>query len=342
MKFYAGIDLHSNNSYVVIMQTDQEIVYDKRLPNDLGAIKQALKPYAIGLEGVVVESTYNWYWLVDGLKEAGYTVHLANVTAAVNYKALKHTDDKTDARWLANLLRLGILPTGYIYPKEQRGLREVLRKRLMLVRQQTMNTLSLSGTATRYEGIRISGDKLKQCTAEEFQNFFRDENVKIAVSGQWEILNCLRKEIAELEKYLNKELKKEKIKEKTLKNLKTVPGIGPILATTIYLESGPIQRFPEVGNYVSYCRCVSSERLSNGKKKGENNRKNGNAYLCWSYVEAANHAVRCAEPIQRYYQRKRQKGNHTLAIKAVAHKLARASYYILKNEVPFDIKKAFN
>ena len=141
MPLYAGIDLHSNNSYVIVMKPNQEIIYDKRLPNDLAMIEKALEPYADELEGVVVESTYNWYWLVDGLKDAHYKIYLANPTAAAGYYGLKHSDDKTDARWLANLLRLGILPTGYIYPKEQRGLREILRKRSLLVRQRTMTIL---------------------------------------------------------------------------------------------------------------------------------------------------------------------------------------------------------
>ncbi len=97
-----------------------------------------------------------------------------------------------------------------------------------------------------------------------------------------------------------------------------------------------------MGDYASYCRCVKSDRISNGKKKGENNGKSGNAYLSWAYVEAANHAIRHYEPIRRYYDRKRTKANHTLAIKAVAHKLARGSYYVFKDEVFFDMKKAFS
>ena len=150
------------------------------------------------MEGVVVESTYNWYWIVDGLRDANHKVYLANPTAAAGYHGLKHTDDKTDARWLANLLRLGILPTGYIYPKEQRGLREILRKRSLLVRQRTMTILSLKGTVMRYRGIHISSNKLKQLSMEEFQDYFDDQDVKEAVTYQWKIFYALQKEISEL------------------------------------------------------------------------------------------------------------------------------------------------
>src|SRR5207253_10897820 len=111
--------------------------------------------------------------------------------------------------------------------------------------------------------------------------------------------------------------------------LKTVPGIGQILALTIMLETGEIRRFPTVGDYASYCRCVGSQKLSNGKKKGSGNTKNGNKYLAWAFVEAANFAVRYNGQIKRYYQRKKDKTNRVVAIKAVAHKLARACYYVM-------------
>lgn len=338
MKCYAGIDLHSTNSYVVVMGEDQKVLFDKRLPNDLLTIEQALKPYAENLEGVVVESTYNWYWLADGLIKKDYRVHLAHTGSLDSYQRLKHSDDKTDARWLANLLRLQVLPTGYIYPQEQRGLREVLRKRILLVRQRTMNILSLESILSRYEGVRLNGKKLQALTSEEFQHYFSDEDVRQAIRPQWKILTTLNEEIGELENYLKSRLKEDL----AFRNLKTVPGVGIILAATICLETGPIQRFAEVGRYASYCRCVKSDRISNGKKKGENNGKSGNAYLSWAYVEAANHAIRHYDPIRRYDDRKRTKANHTLAIKAVAHKLARGSYYVLKDEVFFDIKKAFS
>jgi transposase len=123
--------------------------------------------------------------------------------------------------------------------------------------------------------------------------------------------------------------------------LKTTPGIGDILALTIMLETGEISRFASVGDFASYCRCVDSTKLSNQKKKGEGNVKNGNRYLAWAFVEAANFALRFSPPIQRFYQRKHKRTNAIVAIKTVAHKLARAAYHILRNQVPFDVSKAF-
>ena len=123
--------------------------------------------------------------------------------------------------------------------------------------------------------------------------------------------------------------------------MKTAPGIGPILSSIILLETGPIQRFADIGNYASYCRCVNSSRVSNGKKKGEGNAKNGNKYLAWAYVEAANFAVRFCPEAKRFYERKKANTNSIVAIKALAHKLARACYHMLREGTAFDLKRCF-
>lgn len=132
-KLYCGIDLHSNNHYVSIINQDDKRLIEKRLGNDLSKTLLFLEPYKKNLQGIAIESTFNWYWLVDGLMDAGYSLSLVNTCAVKQYEGLKHTDDRYDAYWLAHLMRLGILPTGYIYPKEQRGLRDLLRKRMQLV-----------------------------------------------------------------------------------------------------------------------------------------------------------------------------------------------------------------
>jgi transposase len=135
MEAYAGIDLHSSNSYIGVIDQGDRRLYGKRLPNSMNEIVAALDPFKENLEAVVVESTYNWYWLVDGLQAEGYKVHLANPSAIKQYEGLKHTDDKWDSFWLAHMRRLNILPEGYIYPKEERPLRDLSRRRILFVRQ---------------------------------------------------------------------------------------------------------------------------------------------------------------------------------------------------------------
>ena len=337
MKLYGGIDLHSNNSVIVILDEKDETVYKKKHKNDLLEILSCLLPFRDQLQGLVVESTYNWYWLVDGLMEAGFKVHLANPAAMQQYSGLKHTDDKTDARWLAHVLRLGLLPQGYICPKEERSVRDLLRKRSQLVRQKTANILSIINLFTRNTGEAINLKQIKKLTEEGLRERFGDESLSLAVSSNLVVFQCLQTQIKLLEQAI---LKQVKLRKEFIQ-LKTVNGIGDILALTIMLETGEIKRFPKAGNFASYCRCVGSQRISNGKKKGKGNTKNGNKYLAWAFVEAAVLALQHNEKVKRFYQRKKDKTNSVVAIKAVAHKLSRACYYILRDRVAFDNARAF-
>jgi transposase len=337
MKLYGAIDLHSNNNVTVLIDEKDKVVYQKRLTNDLSMIVEQLSPYTSSIEGIVVESTYNWYWLVDGLMERDHRVHLANTAAIQQYEGLKYTDDDSDARWLAHLLRLGVLPEGYIYPKEQRPVRDLLRKRSQLVHHKTAHLLSIQNLYSRNTGSSISANRIKQLSSEKVDALFTNSDLALAVKANLTVMRSLETEIAILERTV-----KERVKLKpAYRYLLTVSGIGQILALTIMLETGDIRRFSKVGNFASYCRCVKSEKLSNGKRKGSGNTKNGNKYLSWSFVEAANFAIRFEPLVARFYQRKKAKSHRVVAIKAVAHKLARACYYIMRDEVPFDVDRAF-
>lgn len=338
MKMYGAIDLHSNNNMTVVTDEQDRVVYEKRLPNDLAVIVQQLAGYRDGLQGIVVESTYNWYWLVDGLMDEGHKVHLANTSAIQQYEGLKYTDDESDARWLAHLLRLGVLPQGHIYPKQHRPLRDLLRKRGQMVRQRTMNLLSIQNLFSRNTGVSISANQIKRLHSEQVDSMFADADLTLAIKANLAMLQCADEQIERLEKSV---LERVHLKPE-FKLLKTVPGIGEILALTIMLETGDITRFPSVGEYASYCRCVGSQKVSNGKKKGSGNTKNGNKYLGWAYVEAANFAIRFNARIKSFFQRKQSKSKRVVALKAVAHKLCRACYYIIRDQVAFDVSKAFH
>ena len=339
MPLYGGIDLHANNSVVALMNEQDEVIYQKRLPNDLPTLLEQLAPYHADIEGLVVESTYNWYWLVDGLMEADYRVHLANPAAIQQYNGLKYSDDHSDARWLGHLLRLGVLPEGYIYPKADRAVRDLLRKRAHFVRQHTANVLSVQNIMVRNTGSRFSVKRIRELTAKELKHLLPEAYQVLAITSSLAILDCLSQQIKTLEKAVSKRLKHTPSYEQLL----TVDGIGTILAQTIALETGQIGRFPTVGDYASYCRCVNSTKLSNGKRKGQGNVKNGNLYLGWAYMEAAQFAIRFNPQAQRFYQRKLAKStnNTVLARKSVAHKLSRACYYIMRDLVPFEATKAF-
>jgi transposase len=336
MKLYSAADLHSNNHFLSIIDEQDKRILEKRLPNDLTITLRTLEPYRTELVGVAVESTFNWYWLVDGLAEAGYSVKLVNTSKVRQYEGLKYADDRHDAFWLAQQMRLGILPTGYIYPKEQRAVRDLLRERRRLVRQRTTHVLTTQSTLWRHTSIRVPSKVIlgeKEAPWPELP----DRNVKLGVQAHRATIKVLTKQIETIEATLLKQVKT--IPE--YKILLTVPGIGPVIAWTIVLEAGDLSRFANVGHFASYCRCVDSKRISNEKKKGENNRKNGNPYLAWAFFEAAHFAIQYLPAAKGFYERKAAQRNPILAMKALSHKLARACYYVMRDQVPFDPARLF-
>jgi transposase len=332
MELYAGLDLHSRNTYIGIMDKEFKRVFAKRVSNNLPLIINTLEPFQDQLKGIVVESTFNWYWLIDGLMDAGYDcLHLANPSAIKQYEGIKHTDDQFDSFFLAQMLILGILPQGYIYPKEERPVRDLARKRLFLVRHKTSHILSLQSLIARCCGQRISANEIRTFTVEDLQQLLKEEYVVLSAQANLDTIVFLKQQIVQLEKSI-----KNKVKlSKAFQQLMTVPGIGLILAMTIMLEVGDIGRFPQVGNFASYSRCVSSQRLSDGKSKGHGNRKNGNRYLSWAFTEAAHLSRRYNEHFRSYYNRKVAQANTSLATKALSNKLARICYYIMRDQVPF-------
>ena len=337
MKVYVGMDLHATNTYVGMVDEENTVLHKQRYRNELPLILAGLDPFKKDIQGVVVESTFNWYWLVDGLMAEGYRVHLANVSAIKQYEGLKQIDDKRSAFWLANLLRLGILPTGYIYPKEERPTRDLLRKRLHLVRHRTSHILSVKNILARNLGLRMKSEDIKRITDPEVRRLFPGKEMQTAVLASVGLIRHLEGDISTIEKMITKKLKIRK----EFAKLMTVPGIGTILTLTIMLEVGDINRFPTVGDYSSYCRCVKSIRTSAGKVIGYGNRKNGNKYLSWAYIEAAQAARRFYETVRAFYEKKMAKTNRIVAIKALSHKLTRASYYVMRDQVDYDPARLF-
>jgi transposase len=323
MKLYSAADLHSNNHFLTIIDEQDKRILEKRLPNNLAITLKTLEPYRPDIAGVAVESTFNWYWLVDGLMEAGYPVMLVNTSKVRQYEGLKYTDDRHDAFWLAQLMRLGILPTGYIYPKEQRALRDLLRERRRLVCQRTTNVLSIQSTIWRNTAIRVPG-KVILGEKETGWPQVSDPNIKLGVQARRATIKELKKQIDTIEDRVLKHLKPSPV----YKILLTVPGIGPVIAWTIVLEAGDLSRFANVGHFSSYCRCVDSRKI-------------GNPYLAWAFFEAAHFAIQYLPAAKRFYEKKAAQRNKILAMKALSHKLARACYYVMRDQVPFDPARLF-
>ena len=337
MGLYCGVDLHSNNHVVTVIDETDRRLYEKRHPNELAGTIGALEPLREELVGVAVESTFNWYWLVDGLMDAGFPVRLVNTTAVQQYSGLKHSDDWHDAFWLAHLMRLGILPTGYIYPKEQRGIRDLARQRMRLVQHRSSHIVSAQNQVWRSSGVRLDAGTIRGTRPPTEWPTFPDPYVTMSVAATRAVIGTLGEQIEQLERTLLSQVKPTPM----YRLLNTVVGIGPVLALVIALEVGDISRFPTAGDFASYCRLVDNKRTSNNKKKGEGNRKNGNPYLAWAFMEAAQFALRYLPEAKRFYERKRRQRHMVLAKKALAHKLARACYHMLRENVPFERERLF-
>ncbi len=198
--------------------------------------------------------------------------------------------------------------------------------------------LSLKSMTSRSFGEAIPTGRIRQLKPEDAEAMFDQPHLKLACSHAIATIRFLLGQIKSIEKEI---LKHAKVKPE-FASLLTIPGIGNILGLTIMYEVGDIHRFPKAGNYASYCRVVKSQKLSNKKKKGVGNRKNGNKYLSWAYVEAANFAIRYSPRAQRFYNQKAARTNNTVARKALANKLARASYYIMRDQVAYDEGKMFD
>lgn len=333
----AGIDLHSNNVMIGLIDESGRRLKHQKLDCELKQVVEFLAPHKERLKSVAVESTYNWYWLVDGLRALSYPVVLANPAKIDQYSGIKHADDKNDAFFLAELQRLNILPTGYIYDPVLRPVRDLLRRRMSLVHQRTALMISFKSLYTRTTGKVMSLSRLKGMEVSEVPGLYEHPANQLIAKIQKEHIEQLGQSIERLEKAVLKSARELPCYDK----LKTLPGVGPILGMTITMEIGEISRFKTAGNFASYCRAVDSKRTSNEKSKGDNNRKCGNKYLGWAFVEAANFAKRYDELCRRWFDRKAAKTSAVIATKALACKLAKAAWYVMTENVAYDQQRVF-
>lgn len=243
----------------------------------------------------------------------------------------------SDAYFLCELMRLGILPTSHLYDRQTRPVRDLLRRRLLLVQLRTSLILSFKSLNERTLGQRVPLARVKAMSIEEAQARFAAPADQLLSGEQIGLMGQLQESITKIEKHILETAGERKLFER----VKEVPGIGKILGLTIALETGDPKRFAGAGHFASYCRCVPSLRQSNRKKKGENNRKCGNRYLAWAFVEAAHFACRFDEPCRRFYDRKKQKTNPVVATKALACKLAKASWHVMHDDVAYDPQRVF-
>jgi transposase len=336
-KLIAGLDLHSNNVMIGVINQEGKRVAHRKLECDLKEVVAFLEPLKPQLQSMAVESTFNWYWLVDGLRAQNYPIDLANPAKIEQYSGIKHVDDKDDAYFLAELQRLKILPKGHVYDPQLRPVRDLLRRRSSLVHQRTALLLSFKSLYVRTTGQRLDLSDAKKMEPKEALKLYQHPANQLIAQVQAEHMQALDKSIQRVEKAVLSCAREIPMYEKLL----TIPGIGRILGMTITMEVGDISRFKTDGDFASYCRMVDARRLSNGKQKADNNQKCGNKYLSWVFVEASNFSRRYNEECRRWYDRKAARTSKVIATKALGCKLSKAAWHVMARQCDYDERRMF-
>ncbi len=336
-KLIAGIDLHSNNLMIAVINQQGQRLAHRKLDCNLNTVVDFLKPFKPQFQSMAVESTFNWYWLVAGLRAQGYPIDLANPAKIEQYSGLKHADDQDDAFHLAELQRLNILPKAHVYDRHLRPVRDLLRRRTNLVHQRTALLLSFKSLYARTTGQRLDLSEAKKLEPKEAPKLYTHPANQLIAQVQTEHIQALAKSIGRIEQAVLASAREIPLYAKLL----TLPGVGRILGMTIPLEVGEIQRFQREGDFASYCRLVDAQPWSNGKRKAENNVKCGNKYLAWAFVEASHFARRFDERCRRWYDRKAAKTSRILATKALGCKLAKAAWHLMAQQTDYDAQRLF-
>jgi transposase len=334
MNFYCGIDLGARESQICVIDKRVKKVLEVKTRNNLEHIKQLLEPYKKNLE-IVVESTFNWYWLVDGLQAAGFKVVLAHTLGLHLITAAKVKTDRRDAFALAKLLLAGMIPTAYIYPAQTRPVRDLLRRRGRLVQVRAGEYGSLRRLLLREGILSRQQQEIKMAEDSDLERWFADPRVRLPARQELSRIQLYSQQIAELEAASLAEAKTDR----GFEVLQQLPGIGPILALTILYETGELWRFGSEKEFSSYCRVVPGVAQSGSVTRRGRGSKQGNHYLKWAFSQAAVHAVRCYPNIRRYYERqlrrRRGRARQMVVYNMIAHKLAQGAYHVLKEHTAY-------
>lgn len=340
MAFYCGIDLSARTSQVCVIDEDISVLVQEKVSNELARITDRIEPYKQALQ-VVVESTFNWYWLVDGLQEAGYDVCLAHPFGLYMITAAKVKTDRRDALALAKLLKAGMIPEAYIYPKKHRPVRDLLRRRNRLVRLRAEEYGSLRLMLLRYGILDHTRNGIRRTIEDDIELWFKDPAIQVHARQELRRIWLYTEQIRDLEQVIRQAAKNRP----EYRLLLLVPGIGDILAVTILYETGEISRFKSARNYSSYCRLVPGIAQSGQSSKRGRGSKQGNHYLKWAFTQAATYAVRHVPKIRRSFdrhtRRHRGRGSKVIAYNIIGHKLAQAVYHILRDGKQYEEELLF-
>jgi transposase len=335
-KHYCGIDLHAKAMYVCILDQAGTVLVHKNLPTTPEAFLRIVAPYREDLV-VAVECIFTWYWLADLCAKEGIAFVLGHALYMKAIHGGKAKNDKIDAHKIAVLLRGGMIPQAYVYPAEMRATRDLLRRRCHLVRKRAELLAHIQNTNSQYNLPEIGKKLAYKANREGVGEHFPDPSVRKTVEVDVALINHYDQLLGEVELYLTRSAKVHDVQ--TFARLQSVPGIGQTLALILLYEIQDIRRFPRVQDFVSYCRLVKCAKESGGKRLGTSGKKIGNAHLRWAFAEAAALFLRHNHLGKAYFTKLEHKHGKAKALTVLAHKLARAVYYMLAREQAFDLKR---
>ena len=334
---YCGIDLHSRTMYLCVLDAEGEVVLHRNAKSRPEALLGGLKRFR---ESVVVgvESTYSWYWVADACRDAGIPFVLGHATYMKAIHGAKTKNDRIDAFKLAKLLRGGLFPLAYVYPREMRAARDLLRRRIHLARRRAglLNHIHTVAGQCNLGPLGKHGVARRDRRLQLLEHF-QDPCVRRSVQLDIDLLDDTEKHLERLERDLRQLALQQD--PTTVRLLKTIPGVGKTLALVLLYETGDVTRFHNVQQFVSHCRLVRPERSSAGKRTDSRGRKIGNAYLKWAFSEAAVCFLRNNDKGKRYLRRLERKHPKSKALSILAHRLGRTVYFMLKNRTVFDLDR---
>jgi transposase len=335
-RFYCGIDLHARSMYVCIMSQDGDILVHRNLKAAPEPFLKAIAPYRDGLV-VAVECIFTWYWLADLCAQEGIPFVLGHALYMKAIHGGKAKNDKIDSQKIAALLRGGMLPQAYVYPAKMRATRDLLRRRIHLMRQRAELLAHVQQTNSQYNLPEIGKNIAYKANRLGVAERFADPAVQQSIEVDLTLITYYDELLSGLELSIVQSAKQHEAN--TFCRLRSIPGVGKILALVLLYEIHDIRRFPRVQDFVSYCRLVKCAKESAGKRYGTSGKKIGNAYLKWAFSEAAVLFLRNNPAGQKLLARLEKKHGKGKALTILAHKLARAVYYMLKRETVFDMNK---
>jgi transposase len=337
-QFYCGIDLHARSMYLCIMEQSGKVLLHKNYPANPVALKEAITPYREDLV-VAVECIFTWYWIADLCNREGIAFVLGHALYMKAIHGGKTKNDKIDSHKIAALLRSGMLPMAYVYPQKMRSTRDLLRRRLYLARQHAELQAHIQNTNTQYNLPYFEKRIDRRSNRTGIGLRFKDPAVRTSVDVDVALMDALHEQILTIERRINTQVPQHDPVAVHL--LRSIPGVGKTLALVILYETHDINRFPTVGNFISYARLVKCTHESAGKRKTGTNNKIGNVHLKWAFSEAACLFLRRNELGKRYHQRLVGRYGKAKALSILAQKLGRTVYTILKRRTPFDAKRFF-